>query len=38
MNHNGLAEMTVDEFVGIAKAFKENEAETWWHFEVCVCR
>lgn len=33
VNHNGLAEMTVDEFVGIAKAFKENEAETWWHFE-----
>ncbi|ROW15821.1 hypothetical protein VPNG_02450 [Cytospora leucostoma] len=31
VNYNGLAEMTVDEFVGIADAFKV--AETWWHFE-----
>ncbi|KAK7749531.1 hypothetical protein SLS53_000107 [Cytospora paraplurivora] len=33
VNYNGLAEMTVDEFVGIAEAFKGEDAETWWHFE-----
>ncbi|ROW06064.1 hypothetical protein VMCG_04522 [Cytospora schulzeri] len=33
VNHNGLADMTADEFVGIAEAFRGEEAETWWHFE-----
>ncbi|KUI52758.1 Ketohexokinase [Cytospora mali] len=33
VNHNGLAEMTVDEFIGIADHFKGMGAETWWHFE-----
>lgn len=32
VNHNDLAEMTVDEFVEIAKAFQD--VDTWWHFEV----
>ncbi|KUI71551.1 Ketohexokinase [Cytospora mali] len=33
VNHNGLADMTVDEFIGIADEFKGMGAETWWHFE-----
>ncbi|KAF3770789.1 putative PfkB family kinase [Cryphonectria parasitica EP155] len=33
VNHNELAEMTVDEFVRVAKAFEDNAADTWWHFE-----
>lgn len=36
VNHNGLAEMTVGEFAGIAETFQEDDADTWWHFEVCV--
>lgn len=38
VNHNGLADMTVDEFASIADAFRGKEApETWWHFEVGSC-
>lgn len=34
VNHNGLDDMTIDEFVDIAASFKDREGETWWHFEV----
>lgn len=35
VNHNGLDEMTADEFVNIADAFRdEDAANIWWHFEV----
>lgn len=33
VNYNGLAEMTMDEFVRIVDAFT-GEKESWWHFEV----
>lgn len=37
VNHNCLAEMTVDEFVNVTDAFRDkDEATLWWHFEVCV--
>lgn len=36
VSHNGLADMTTDEFVDIADAFRDEDAENmWWHFEVC---
>lgn len=35
VNHNGLADMTAEEFRPVAEAFREKEADTWWHFEVC---
>ena len=33
VNYNGLSEMTMDEFVKVADAFKHEE-DSWWHFEV----
>lgn len=36
VNHNDLLEMTVEEFVGVAESFKEEQADTWWHFEVRI--
>lgn len=36
VNHNGLAEMTIEEFVSTADEFREEDADTWWHFEVRV--
>ncbi|KAM7209159.1 Ketohexokinase [Naviculisporaceae sp. PSN 640] len=37
VNYNDLAEMTTDEFVGIANTFAEQPdgsgQESWWHFE-----
>lgn len=36
VNHNGLAEMTVEEFVRAADGFREDDADTWWHFEVGI--
>lgn len=39
VNHNSLDEMTTDEFVSIADAFRdEDAANRWWHFEVCPRR
>ena len=36
VNHNGLEDLTTDEFVKIADAFRgEDAANMWWHFEVC---
>lgn len=35
VNHNGLDEMTTDEFVNVADAFRDQDAaDMWWHFEV----
>lgn len=34
VNHNPLPEMTVAEFAKIIGAFRHDEDETWWHFEV----
>lgn len=34
VNHNGLDDMTIDEFVHVAAAFKNRDSQTWWHFEV----
>lgn len=34
VNHNGLDDMTTEEFINIAAAFKDRERQTWWHFEV----
>lgn len=36
VNHNVLAEMTIEEFVSIAEDFRKDDADTWWHFEVRV--
>ncbi|KAL2288740.1 hypothetical protein FJTKL_03414 [Diaporthe vaccinii] len=34
VNHNGLDEMTTDEFVNVADAFHDQDAaDMWWHFE-----
>ncbi|PSR94324.1 D-sorbose [Coniella lustricola] len=33
VNYNGLAEMTVEEFVEVADAFQQVDADVWWHFE-----
>lgn len=35
VNYNGLDDMTIEEFVGIAENFKDEDDQTWWHFEVC---
>ncbi|OLN84500.1 Ketohexokinase [Colletotrichum chlorophyti] len=32
VNHNDLPEMTTEEFLRIAEAFR-GQAQTWWHFE-----
>jgi ketohexokinase len=38
VNHNGLPEMTVEEFASILSKFNPEE-ESWWHFEVsCILR
>lgn len=34
VNHNGLDDMTIEEFVEVAAAFKDRPRQTWWHFEV----
>ena len=40
VNYNGLAEMTVEEFIKVADQFSSldmsegNGANEWWHFEV----
>lgn len=34
VNHNPLAEMTLDEFAAVAREFPA-EGTSWWHFEVC---
>lgn len=34
VNHNALAEMTVEDFASIAETFRKDDADTWWHFEV----
>jgi ketohexokinase len=38
VNYNELPEMTVEEFVLVARAFEALGEETWWHFEVRVGR
>lgn len=36
VSHNGLPDMNKEEFVDIADAFRDKDAENmWWHFEVC---
>lgn len=37
VNHVGVADLTTDEFIGIADKFRDDQdgGETWWHFEVC---
>lgn len=36
VNYNGLAEMTVEEFLEVADKFQQVDADVWWHFEVRV--
>lgn len=35
VNHNSLDDIRIDEFVGIAENFRDEDDRTWWHFEVC---
>lgn len=34
VNHLGTADLTKIEFIGVAEQFRDQDAETWWHFEV----
>lgn len=36
VNHLGTADLTTTEFIGVADQFRGQDAETWWHFEVCT--
>ncbi|KAJ4388731.1 hypothetical protein N0V93_006190 [Gnomoniopsis smithogilvyi] len=33
VNYNGLNDMTTEEFAGIAERFRNEDEQTWWHFE-----
>lgn len=34
VNYNGLEEMSVEEFRGVAEGADVGKMESWWHFEV----